>query len=84
MTVKELIEELQAVDPGRLVVMSSDVEGNSHSPLCDLSTGAYAAESTWAGEYGLEKLTPEDEEAGYGEEDVLEDGVPALCLHPVN
>jgi hypothetical protein len=76
MTVKELIEQLQKEDPDRLVVLSSDSEGNSYSELYSLRTGAYSK-----GEVGLETLTEEDEEAGYGEEDVL-NGEPAIILHP--
>ena len=86
MTVKQLIERLQKEDPKRLVVISKDGEGNGFSPLADVSTGAYRAESTWAGEIGLEPvdLTPAMKRNGYGEEDVIEDGKPALVLWPTN
>lgn len=83
MTVSELIEKLAGFDGSRLVVMSKDAEGNSYSPLSDFSTGAYAAESTWSGEVGLEALTDESRADGYSEEDVV-DGVSALVLWPVN
>lgn len=33
MTVRELIEKLKSLDPDTAVIMSSDSEGNSHSPL---------------------------------------------------
>jgi len=80
MTVAELIEELKQHDPNRLVVMARDTEGNGYSPLYDtLYTGAYCKSF---GEFGLEKLTDEDKRRGYTEEDVYEDGVPALCLYP--
>ncbi len=84
MIVSELIAELQKHDGNRIVVMASDGEGNTYSPLCSLGTCAYQAETTWSGEVGLEALTPEDESAGYDEDDVLDDGVAALCLTPVN
>lgn len=83
MKVKDLIKLLQKEDPNRLVVMSKDSEGNGFSPLADMSTESYAADSTWSGEIGLEKLTPELEKKGYTEEDVL-DGKPALVLWPTN
>lgn len=84
-TVQELIDELMEVeDKSRLVVMSKDAEGNRFSPYADSSYQAYLADSTWSGEIGLEKLTPELEEKGYSEEDVMEDGVPALVLWPTN
>jgi len=83
MTVKELIEKLQKEDPDRIVIMSKDSEGNSYSPLSNFWIGAYAPTTTWYGEAGLEGLTEEDKEAGYGEEDVM-DGEKALILWPVN
>lgn len=83
MTVKELKEALEGIDESRIVIMSSDGEGNSYSPLSDISDGAYEAESTWSGTMGLEKLTKELKEEGYSEEDVI-DGEPAICLWPTN
>jgi len=84
MTVKELIEQLEKEDPTRLVVMSKDSEGNGFSPGYAVEACSYVADSTWSGEIGLEELTDKLREAGYSEEDVKEDGVPALCLWPVN
>ena len=84
MKVKELKELLKNVDDNRLVVMSKDGEGNGFSPLADIDdTSNYEADSTWSGEVGIEKLTPELEKQGYGEEDVNH-GVPALVLWPTN
>jgi hypothetical protein len=82
-TVKKLIEALRKEDPNRIVVMSSDSEGNNYSPLHSFWTGSYVADSTWSGEVGLEKLTDEDRKAGYSEEDVKK-GKPALILSPTN
>lgn len=84
MTVKELIERLQKEDPNRIVVMSSDSEGNSHSPLAGFWTGKYLAETTWSGEVGMEKLTEKDRERGYTDEDVMTGGEPAVILSPTN
>jgi hypothetical protein len=84
MTVGELIETLQTYDQHRLVVCQQDAEGNSFSPLVDVWDGAYLAETTWYGEAGLEKLTKEDIDRGFDEEDVIENGVPALFLVPTN
>jgi hypothetical protein len=83
MKVRELIEALQQEDPEREVIMASDGEGNNYSPLSDYWVGAYRAETTWYGAMGLEALTPEDMERGFADEDVIKDGVPALCLSPV-
>jgi hypothetical protein len=82
-TVLELIEKLKECDPKRIVIMSADSEGNNFSPLADMEECAYRAETTWYGESGPEKLTPELEERGFTEEDII-DGEPALCLWPVN
>lgn len=83
MTVSDLINLLKTEDPSRIVVMSADGEGNNFSPLSGHSVGSYRADSTWSGEVGLEKLTPEMEKKGYSEEDVIE-GKRALVLWPTN
>ena len=49
MTVKELIEELKEYPQDSQVVMSSDGEGNSKSPLAALGDAVYVPESTWSG-----------------------------------
>lgn len=84
MKVKDLIKRLQKCDPNRVVIMAKDSEGNSYSPLADFWEGSYRAETTWYGEVGLEKLTEADRKAGYTDEDVMEDGKPALILCPTN
>jgi len=84
MTVAELIEQLKAVDPERLVVLQKDSEGNGHSPLCDFWPGTYIADSTYSGEAFMEKLTLEDRASGYTEEDMRTDGQPAVFFVPVN
>lgn len=84
MTVKELIDQLSECDPNRLVVIAKDSGGNGYSPLWKFWEGAYRADTTYSGEMGLEKLTPEDENDGYSEEDVIRDGVPAIVLKAVN
>ena len=83
MKVKQLIKILQKVDPERFIVMAKDGEGNGYSPLYDICECAYAPDSTWSGEVGLEKLTKADIKAGYSEEDVLK-GKKSICLRPVN
>lgn len=72
MTVRELVRKLQELPQEALVVMSSDGEGNSYSPLDSLWIGDYVAESTWSGNMFVEdELEP-------GE------GVAAVCLDPTN
>lgn len=84
MTVKELIEQLKQCDPKAIVVMSSDGEGNSFSPLADVDDShVYQADSTWSGEIGFKELTEELKEDGYTEEDLL-DGEPCVVVWPTN
>jgi hypothetical protein len=84
MKVRELIEQLQACDPDREVVMARDSEGNGYSPLADFWSGRYRAETTWSGEVGMETLTDAEMDAGYGIDDIMTDGVAAIILCPTN
>lgn len=83
MTAQQLIEALQKIDANRIVIISKDAEGNRYSPLSTLWEGSYRAETTYCGEIGLETLTERMKAAGYTEEDVMEDGVPAVVLTPI-
>ena len=73
MKVKQLIKLLSKQDPDRLVVLASDMEGNSFDTLSDVEPYAYNAERQ---EIGIEKKMK-----GYDDE-VMTDGVPALVLWP--
>lgn len=84
MKVRDLIAALRQCDEDSIVVMASDSEGNSYSPLAGVSTAKYRAETTWSGEVGLAELTDADREQGYSEEDVIEDGEFAVVLEPTN
>lgn len=79
MKVKDLIKQLQKIDQERLVILSSDEEGNSYSLLRVVSECAYSEEDRIV---GLEELTAVDEKDGYSEEDVIADGIKAVCLWP--
>lgn len=70
-TVADLIEALQQEDPARLVVLSSDAEGNRYSPLAGFDLGLYEAETAWSGTMRAE-------------DDVDASGKPALVLYPIN
>ena len=84
MNVKELKELLKQFDDNDIVIMSKDSEGNRYSPLSSYEEASYEAESTWSGIVGIRELTKEYIEAGYGEEDLVENGVNAIVLYPVN
>lgn len=77
MRVKDLIKLLQSEKPNTRIVLASDAEGNSYSYLNGIGTDyAFDGESV-----GLRKLTPEAEEDGYTEEDVVS-GNPVVVLWP--
>ena len=81
MNVGELIQELNKLNPKARVILAKDSEGNEHKPLADFWTGSYSAYNDYSGEVGLEKLTEEDLEQGYTEEDIVH-GEPAVILVP--
>lgn len=76
MKVRELIAELQGMDPEWDVILQKDSEGNGYSPLSGVDgNSVYEAESTWSGNV----YSAEDVAEGYGE------GCPKCCvLYPVN
>ena len=85
MTIRELRRQLATIpNQDRLVILSKDAEGNGYSPLAGCEVGAYAAETTWSGQAGLEALTDASRAQGYRDHDVVTDGVPALILCPIN
>ena len=71
-TVAALIDMLSTFPKDALVIMASDAEGNSFSPLHGPSKGHYLAETTWRGEFATNKR-----ELGKG-------SVPAVVLWPTN
>jgi len=73
-----VIKELVRVSPEHIVVLSSDEEGNSYSPL----RGIYTNNMYNEGEIGLETLTEDLKKQGYSEEDVMIDGQKAIVFSP--
>lgn len=81
MRVGKLKEILNELDDSVLIVMSSDAEGNSYSPLAGWWEGIYVPDSTWSGSV----YDPDDEEYGeYGEPEEAEDAEPCVVLWPTN
>ncbi len=78
MKAKDLIKILQE-DPERIIVLSSDSEGNSFDEAREVSTSKYDPEER---EIGLEKLTAEHCAAGYSREDVMKGGKKAWVIWP--
>jgi len=81
MTKRELIEALAGVPDDTLVVLSSDAEGNSHSPLSGVYDSHYVADTSWSGR--LVELDDEEDCDEFSEEE-LETAVPCILLSPVN
>jgi len=75
----EFIELLRECNPNAIVVMSSDAEGNNYDTLRDLEELMYDPNERWV---GYAELTDGLREQGYGEEDVMEDGIEAVVLWP--
>ena len=87
MNVSQLIEQLQKLEPDRLVILQKDAEGNGYSPLDSLGPCAYIPETSWFGERKLEphELTDELRAQGYDECDIpTGDYTKAVVLQPVN
>jgi hypothetical protein len=87
-TVGDLMDYLATQPRGRTIVMSSDAEGKSYSPLADASEAMYAAETTWSGEV---YVTPEEiaesvaNDGNWTEEDAApDDAERVVLLGPVN
>ncbi len=78
-TVAELIYYLKKLDQDALVILSSDAEGNSYSPLVlEHGEGYYKPDSTWSGEW-----VDEEDLQEYDEEDKKKI-YKAVFLFPVN
>lgn len=83
MKVSELKELLDQLDDDAFVVLAKDAEGNGYSPLLSAWSGIYVGGEE-SGKAYLQKLTSEDIEQGFSEEDVYldDDGIRAIFLHP--
>lgn len=78
MIVSDLIELLQNCDPNAVVILSSDSEGNSYSPLVDCAAGFYNEKNQ---EFNSEEDVYEIE-LDDGETDVISRGIEAVVLWP--
>jgi hypothetical protein len=78
MTVKELRELLEQFDDDAIVIIASDGEGNSFSPLADTSEGHYIPENGYSGDFVDLDDAEEDEDIN------LDDAERAILLWPTN
>lgn len=89
MKVKELIGELQKIDPELEIILSKDEEGNRFSPLDEnYGIGYYAPENGWSGEF-YDKESVEQEilpDEGITLEEFIKETNSKKCitLYPLN
>jgi hypothetical protein len=82
-TLRDLMNEIPEEQWDLPIILASDGEGNSYSPLSGFSIENYQAENTWSGIVGPAELTEELERAGFTEDDLV-DGELSIVLGPVN
>jgi hypothetical protein len=85
MKVKDLINELQSLDPEMECIIQKDAEGNGYSPLAGADpNGIYIAETTWFGEVYNATWSAEDADM---DKDLWEEMLKkprCVVLFPVN
>ena len=87
MTLDDLRAELAKLDhlPGDTpAILAKDSEGNSFSPLAELDTAMYDADTTWSGD----RYMTDEDRAATGQPDEYseapESAVPAVFMWPTN
>ena len=84
--VKELIKLLQEEDPEAVIIMSEDSEGNTYSPLGELTVADYIPDGPRQGDIYMRELDEKDIEQGFTEEDLgpIDDPerVKAIVFYP--
>jgi len=84
-TVAELIAKLSEIENHRIVILSSDGEGNNYSPLAEIYEVEYVPDSTYSG-----YIYDDSEDEACEDEDECEDYrsaldiFDALVLYPTN
>lgn len=86
MTVARVREALTELSDDMIVVLASDAEGNSHSPLSCIDQAMYLPDSTYSGDvYATpEELTEPGNDYDPEEDAAPQDAVRCLLLGPVN
>lgn len=84
MNVGELLDYLATQPRDRPVILASDAEGSSHSPLADAQESMYDADTTWSGDvyYTEEQLAELSDPDEY--ETAPDTAVRVVELGPVN
>jgi hypothetical protein len=81
MTVKQLINKLQKLDPKATVILASDAEGNNFELLDDIVSNASYKKRDGSFDFGFSELTPKLIEEGFDKSDVV-NGKVAIVLYP--
>lgn len=84
MNARELIEELQKLDPETEIILQKDAEGNGYSPLYATGVGYYEPENTWSGFFYDAEWSAEDADMGEDEWETMKAGPIFFVLAPVN
>jgi len=85
MKVKDLIKELQQMNPESELIMQKDSEGNGYSPLSGADGNAvYIADSTWSGEVYDTKWSAEDADMEEEEWEEIKSKPGCVVLYPIN
>jgi hypothetical protein len=85
MKVKDLIRELQLLDPELEVILQKDGEGNGYSPLAGTDENCiYVAETTWHGEIYDSTWTADDADMDEEEWAKMLEKPRCVVLYPVN
>lgn len=85
MKVKDLIRELQLLDPEMECIIQKDSEGNGYSPLEGIDENCvYIAETTWYGDIYSTTWTPDEADMGEEEWEAMLKKPRCVVLYPVN
>lgn len=85
MKVRELIEQLQSLDPEMECIIQKDSEGNGYSPLAGADPdGIYIAETTWYGQVYDSNWSADDADMDNDLWEAMLKKPRCLVLFPVN
>lgn len=87
MTLAELrrkLAELDHLPDDTIVILSKDAEGNGFSPLYEVDSSMYQAQTEWSGERYMTEAARQSQADPDDYTKAPSDAVLALCLWPTN
>jgi hypothetical protein len=85
MKVKELIQQLQTMNPEAELIVQKDSEGNGYSPLEGVDENCvYIAETTWYGDVYSTNWTPDEADMDPVDWQEILEKPRCVVLYPVN